>query len=89
MFYGKIDPTNHVWNYRDLENWKKIEGLAEIDLEEAKKELKKIRGSLVLFPVFFLKDVLKPDILDYLNMYVDTRGQTSDLNFDNNGAAFA
>ena len=89
VFYGKIDPTNHVWNYRDLENWKKIEGLAEIDLEEAKKELKKIRGSLVLFPVFFLKDVLKPDILDYLNMYVDTRGQTSDLNFDNNGAAFA
>ena len=86
VFYRRILPTNQVWNFEDLENWKSISGLADIWPEEAEKELDKIRGRIVIFPPFFLKDVLKPSFLDYLNMYVDNRGHTKELNFDDTTA---
>ena len=76
VFRGRILPTNQVWNFEDLENWKSFPGLADILLEEAKKELDNIQGRIVIFPPFFLKDVLKPSFLDYLGMYVDNRGHT-------------
>lgn len=82
VFRRRILPTNQVWNFEDLENWKSFPGLADISLEEAKKELDNIQGRIVIFPPFFLKDVLKPSFLDYLGMYVDNRGHTKELNFD-------
>ena len=63
-------------------------GLADIDHNEAKKELDKINGRLVIFPVLFLHKVLKPSLLDYMQMYVDSRGHTKDLNFDGTETAF-
>ena len=81
VFRRRILPTNQVWNFEDLENWKSFPGLVDISLEEAKKELDNIQGRLVIFPPFFLKDVLKPSFLDYLGMYVDNRGHTKELNF--------
>ena len=82
VFYGKIVPTNNVWNLKDLKDWRSIVGLAELDPDGASEELSKIHGRLVMYPVMFLKDVLKPSYLDILGMYVDSRGQTRSLNFD-------
>ncbi|KAJ7382520.1 hypothetical protein OS493_034411 [Desmophyllum pertusum] len=72
VFHGRILPTN--------------QGLADFSLEKAEKELEKIQGSIVVFPSLFLKDVLKPSFLDYVDMYVDTRGRTRELNFDDTTA---
>jgi len=69
VFHGRILPTNKVLNFEDLENWKSIPGLADIKVEEARKELDNIQGRAVTFPIFFLKDVLKPTFLDYLSIY--------------------
>jgi phospholipase D1/2 len=69
VFHGRILPTNQVLNFEDLENWKSIPGLADILLEEAEKELDNIQGRVVTFPIFFLKDALKPTFLDYLGIY--------------------
>ena len=82
VFRGRIDPTNQVWNLKDLANWRSFLGLADIDPDEALTELRKIRGRLVFYPVMFLKDVLKPSYLDLMALYVDNRGRTSTLNFD-------
>lgn len=82
VFRRRILPTNHVWNFEDLENWKSFAGLVDISLEDAMKELDNIQGRIVIFPPFFLRDVLKPSFLDYLGMYVDNRGHTKELNFD-------
>ena len=81
VFRRRILPTNQVWNFEDLENWKSFPGLVDISLEEAKKELDNVQGRIVIFPPLFLKDVLKPCVLDYLGMYVDNRGHTKELNF--------
>ena len=89
VFYGKIVPTNSVWNLKDLKDWRSIVGLAELDPDGASEELSKIHGRLVMFPVMFLKDVLKPSYLDILGMYVDSRGQTWSLNFDEPQTFFA
>ena len=72
VFHGRILPTNQVLNFEDLENWKSIPGLADISVEEAKKALANIRGRVVTFPIFFLKDALKPTFLDYLGIYSGT-----------------
>ena len=82
VFRGRIDPTNQVWNLKDLANWRSFLGFADIDPDEALKQLSKIRGRLVIYPVMFLKDELKPSYLDVMAMYVDNRGRTSNLNFD-------
>ena len=89
VFGGKITPTNHVWNLEELESRSKIFGLADYDLNEAKKELDNLQGSIVSYPVLFLKDILKPCYLDLFNVYVDTRGQKTPLNFDEPGVLFA
>jgi phospholipase D1/2 len=73
-FGSKILPNNHVWNYNDLENWKQLQGLVGIDQKLAEEELKKIRGNIVMFPALFLKDELKPSIIDYVLIFVDNRG---------------
>ena len=82
VFRGKIDPTNNVWNLEDLKTWRSVIGLAEFDPDEANEELSKIHGRLVMYPVLFLKDVLKPSYLDLMGMYVDARGKTRSLDFD-------
>lgn len=87
VFRRKILPTNQVWNFEDLRNWKSFEGLADILPEGAKEELSKIQGNVVIFPSSFLKDVLEPCFFDYLNVYVDIRGRSS--NFDNGGIMYA
>lgn len=69
VFQGRILPTNQVLNFEDLKNWTSIPGLADILVEEAKKELRNIQGRVVTFPIFFLKDALKPTFLDYLGIY--------------------
>lgn len=76
-------PTNHVWNYKDLENWKKIQSFADLNQELAEEELKSIRGNIVTFPAVFLKDVLKPSIIDYLQVLVDSRGIARDAPGEN------
>ena len=76
-------PTNHVWNYKDLENWKKIQSFADLNQELAEEELKSIRGNIVTFPAVFLKDVLKPSIIDYLQVFVDSRGMARDAPGEN------
>ena len=88
VFRRRILPTNQVWNYEDLENWKTFEGLADILPEGAREELSKIRGHIVNLPLLFLKDVLKPSAMDYLSMYVDNRGRTSELDFSDGGRVF-
>lgn len=82
VFHRKVLPTNQVFNFEDLKNWKTFEGLADVFPEEAKIELNKVRGRMVIFPALFLKDVLKPTVLDYLNMYVDSRGRMSEINWE-------
>ncbi len=74
VFRSKILPTNQVENKEDLKNWLSFKGLADLSQDEAKKELTKIRGNIVVFPSLFLKDELKPCTLDYLQFYVDNRG---------------
>lgn len=69
VFQGRILPTNQVLSFEDLKNWTSIPGLADILVEEAKKELHNIQGRVVTFPIFFLKDALKPTFLDYLGIY--------------------
>ena len=82
VFHRKVLPTNQVHNFDDLKNWKTFEGLADVFPEEAKIELNKIRGRMVIFPALFLKDVLKPSAFDYLLMYVDSRGRVSELKWE-------
>ncbi|CAI8032090.1 Phospholipase D1 [Geodia barretti] len=82
VFGGRITPTDHVWNFDDLKNRVSIPGLVDFDVNEAKKELSNIRGNIVIYPLLFLAEVLKPSYLDMFSMYVDTRGDTKDLNFD-------
>ena len=82
VFGGRITPTDHVWNFEDLKNRVSIPGLVDFDVNEAKKELSNIRGNIVIYPLLFLAEVLKPSYLDMFSMYVDTRGDTKDLNFD-------
>lgn len=89
VFRGRILPTNHVWNFEDLKNWQSIEGTADVFPEEAGEDLSKVRGHIVIFPALFLRNELKPSFLDYVNMYVDRRGQTTDLNFDEGKTIFA
>ena len=60
VFRRRILPTNSIWNSEDLENRKTFEGLADTFPEEARKELNSVSGHIVIFPPFFLKDVLKP-----------------------------
>ncbi|XP_065882686.1 phospholipase D2-like [Dysidea avara] len=69
VFGGKVTPTNHVWNFKDLKNYQSKHGLAKCDPESAKKELDALQGSLVTYPVLFLKDVLEPSALDNLSVY--------------------
>lgn len=88
VFHRKVLPTNQVQNYTDLENWKTFDGLADILPDEAKDELSQIRGRIVIFPALFLKDVLKPSALDYLKVYVDRRGFSSELSFDTSQTFF-
>ena len=78
VFRSKILPTNHVWNYDDLKSWTALQGLVDIDQKLAEEELKNIRGNIVIFPAAFLKDVLKPSIIDYLQIFVDNRGMARD-----------
>ena len=68
VFRGKVWPTNQVFNIEDLENWKAFEGLADKSPEEAKIELNKVHGRVVIFPTLFLKDVLEPTVIDYFKM---------------------
>jgi len=89
VFGGKITPTNSVWNLEDLESRSETFGLADYDLNEAKKELDNLQGNIVSYPVLFLKDILKPRYLDLFNMYVDTRGQKNSPNFDEPEVIFA
>lgn len=89
VFRGRILPTNQVWNFEDLKNWQSFEGTADVFPGEAGKDLSKVRGHIVIFPPLFLRDELKPSFLDYLDMYVDNRGQTTDLNFDEGKTIFA
>ena len=89
VFGGRITPTNHVWDLESLKSRLEIPGLVDFDLNEAKSELDNLQGRIVSYPVMFLKDVLKPWFLDLLNMYVDTRGQTRTLNFDEPGLLIA
>ena len=88
VFRRKILPTNSVWNYEDLKNWKTFEGLADVFPEGAREEVNKVRGHFVLFPSLFMRDVLKPSALDYFSLYVDTRGQTKELNFNDDKTVF-
>ena len=88
VFGGRITPSNHVWNLEDLTKRSAIRGLVNIDLNEAKKELNNVQGSIVSYPVLFLKDILKPSYLDVLGVYVDTRGRAKTLNFDEPGTVF-
>ena len=83
VFRSRILPTNHVWNYKDLENWKTMQGLADIDQKLAEEELEKVRGHIVTFPSVFLKDELKPLIVDYLQVFVDSRGMARDAPGEN------
>ena len=69
VFRSRVLPTNQVWNYNDLENWKKQQGLVDIDQKLAEGELEKIRGNIVTFPADFLKDELKPSAIDFLNLF--------------------
>lgn len=89
VFRGRILPTNQVWNFEDLKNWQSFEGTADVFPGEAGKDLSKVRGHIVIFPPLFLKYELKPSFLDYLDMYVDSRGQTTDLNFVEGKTLFA
>lgn len=82
VFRSKILPTNQVWNYEDLENWKTFQGFADIDQNLAEEELRKIQGNIVKFPPLFLIEVLRPSYLDYFNMYVDSRGIMTNTNLD-------
>ena len=88
VFHRKVLPTNQVQNYTDLENWKTFLGLADLFPDEAKDELRQIRGRIVIFPALFLRDVLTPSALDYLKVYVDRRGISSGLSFDNSQTFF-
>lgn len=82
VFRSKVIPNNQVWNYEDLENWKTFQGLVDDDQDLAMEELQKIKGNIVIFPPFFLKDELKPSYLDYIQMHLDGRGVTKNINFD-------
>ena len=88
VFHGRIVPTNSVWNLESLRDWRSFDGLAELYPDEANKELSKIRGRLVMYPVLFLREELKPSYLDIMNMYVDSRGIRSNLNFDEPGEVY-
>ena len=44
IFQRRILPTNSIWNFEDLENWKTFEGLADAFPEEARKELNSVSG---------------------------------------------
>jgi len=89
VFQGMIIPCDDVWNFDDLENFKQIKGMADYFPQEAKEELKKIQGHIVLYPRLFLKDVLKPSYLDYASMFVDSRGKRSALNLNDNPVMMA
>lgn len=80
VFKGKILPTDAVWNEEDLKNWETFPGLVDIDSDEARRELSKIHGNIVHFPALFLQGDLKPNILDYVYMYVDNRGRVVNSN---------
>lgn len=82
VFGGKIAPTNNAWSLESLRMWRSIVGLAEFGPDGAKEELSKIRGHLVMYPVLFLREELKPSNLDIMGMYVDSRGIRRNLNFD-------
>ena len=82
VFGGRITPSDHVWNYKDLELRNSIPGIVDLDINEANEILGKIRGSLVIYPLLFLVEVLKPSYLDVMAVYVDTRGRTKEVNFD-------
>ena len=82
VFRGKIAPTNSAWNIKDLRKWRLVVGLAESDPDGANEELSKIRGRLVMYPVLFLVEELKPSYLDIMGVHVDSRGIKKNLNFD-------
>lgn len=79
VFRSRILPTNHVWKYDDLRNWKNIPGLVDIDQNQAKEELQKVRGNIVTFPRLFLKDELKLSIVDIFAVFTDSRGMTREI----------
>lgn len=76
VFRKRILPNNQVWNYEDLDNWKNMLGLIDIDQKGAMEELQFIRGNIVTFPSLFLKDELNSSIVDIFNLYVSTKGET-------------
>lgn len=85
VFRRKVLPTSSVLNYKQLEKGKSFQGLADILPDEAKEELSKVRGAIVLFPETFLSEVLKPSILDYGYIYVDNRGRQRSTESDGDG----
>lgn len=80
VFRRKVIPTNSVFNYKELERRKTFPGLVDVSPDEAKEELGKIHGKLVLFPENFLRDELKSTIYDYGFIYVDNRGLPANPN---------
>lgn len=89
VFRPKIIPTNSVLNFKQLEEWKTYEGLADVWPDEAVKELNKIRGRIVDFPSLFLMEDLKPSAIDYVQMYVGNQGPFRELHLDDSGTLLA
>ena len=57
--FQRILPTNSISNFKDLENQKTFESLADVYPEKARKVLNGIRGHIVTFPPSFLKNQLQ------------------------------
>jgi len=56
VFGGKISPTNDEQSYEQQKFHQSKRGLIDKNQDEAKRELRKIKGSIVDFPESYLKD---------------------------------